>query len=190
VAVFLEIARKEVGDKTVIWALNTDAEAIKKEITNVEELGVDETIKKIIKNDKSLTYCDKTSINDCAVVFSILENKKDGIYIINPFRLIDRLTIQQGVFVIPCNIKKSFMGNLNIPEKTKSELLKKYVLEIDSKFQKDLLSHLRQMNINSAVLFPGLQGFAESLWMRAGCTMTGKLWNKDIEEKLQLYTDQ
>lgn len=188
VAVFFAISRIKIGEKGVIWALNTDADEIASELKTIED-SVDEAIKEIVEKDKSLTYCDKRLIEDCAVIFSILENKRDGFYIANPFRLNDRLTIQQGTFVIPCNIKKSFQQNVKVSKKVKSGLMKKYVLVINRKFQKDLLSHLRQMNINSAVLFPGLQGFAESLWMRAGRPMKDKLSGNEQKDKLQLYTN-
>lgn len=187
VAVFFAISRKNIDEKAVIWALNTGEKEIKEKLKAVEN-NADTTIINTIAKDKSLTYCDKRLIKDCAVIFSVLENKNDGFYMANPFRLNDRLTVQQGVFVIPCNIKKSFQENVNVSEKLKSGLMKKYVLTIKRKFQKDLLSHLRQMNINSAVLFPGLQGFAESLWMRAGRPMKNKLLGDEQKDKLRLYT--
>jgi len=188
VAVFFAISRIDIGEKGIVWALNTDVNDIDNELNRVND-RTDENILKIIKKDNSLTYIDKRLIEDCALMFSILENNFDGFYIANPFRMNDRLTIQQGTFLIPCNIKKSFQQNIKVDEKLRLGIMKKYVLIMNKKFQKDLLRHLKQMNINSAVLFPGLQGFVESLWMRLGSPMKYKLYGKDNQDKLQLYTE-
>lgn len=92
---------------------------------------------------------------------------KTFVYPVNPFRLNERLVIQQGVFLCPGNIKKTFEDNLAevLPEgggKNNYKLIK-YIIKCDAKERRNILLNLHRMNINKATLFPGLGGFAESL---------------------------
>ena len=45
----------------------------------------------------------------------------------------------------------------------------------DRKMYEDLAKQLHRMNINNAVLFPGLDGFSQSLWTRVGLELKDKL---------------
>jgi hypothetical protein len=85
----------------------------------------------------------------------------------NPYRLNRRLTIQRGVFLYPTNINKSFHDNMNGLAKNSKEdpkkHLRKFNIEVCQTQRNDILRRLNDMNINRATLFPGLQGFAESL---------------------------
>ena len=77
-------------------------------------------------------------------------------------RLNERSTIQRGVFLCAGNVTKPFEANLeNLPGFDKRENLVKLV--IPGKLRLEMLEKLHSMNINRASLFPGLQGFAESL---------------------------
>ena len=95
------------------------------------------------------------------------------------------MAIQQGVFIFPCHITKSFEENLCMTfnlhfntlntdnaevldpnEILSRELYKhggiiKLIIPKDIHFQ--ALWDLRQMNISKDTLFPGLDGFADSL---------------------------
>jgi hypothetical protein len=84
---------------------------------------------------------------------------------INPFRLNERLVIQQGVFLFPGDISKPFDDNLEallINQNPKEKLIK-YTIKADASVKREILYHLHRMNINRATLFPGLDGFAQSL---------------------------
>ena len=172
-------------DKAVIWAL--ESEALNNESEQAAKV-VDKTIERSVMNDVSLSYCDEQLRKDCAILHNIIENNEPtGIYATTPFRLNDRLTIQQGRFVVPCNIRKSFWENINVDGKLRDGKMKAYVLIINKRFHKDLLDELRQMNINSSVLFPGLQGFSESLWIRAARPLSERLAGSDQSRKLKLF---
>lgn len=82
--------------------------------------------------------------------------------LVNPFKLTERLTLQQGVFACPSNINKSFMDNLT---NMKGHDNKDHVVKIiiPKNLHREALDYLRRTNINSATLFPGLDGFAKSL---------------------------
>lgn len=83
---------------------------------------------------------------------------------VNPYRLNERLTIQQGVFVCPGDVSLSFEENLEATIRNiEPSILYKYVIPGQASVRKDFLVHLYQMNMHAAVLYPGLDGFARSL---------------------------
>lgn len=88
------------------------------------------------------------------------------VYPVNPLRLNERLTIQQGVFLCPRQITRPFVDNLRALGPDRS-VLKAFLIPEDRRIR--FLAELDRMNMNSAVLFPGLQGFAESLWTNPLC---------------------
>jgi len=88
------------------------------------------------------------------------------IYPVNAFKLNKRLIIQQGVFLAPGDIKKSFIENLKLiteDDKDPKEHLYLILLPNNKQFLEDAVRELNRMNMNSATLFPGLDGFARHL---------------------------
>lgn len=83
---------------------------------------------------------------------------------VNPFRLNQRLVIQQGVFLCPGDVSLPFEQNLAavLPEPPHGAL-QKFVIDGSVKSRTEILRHLHRMNMNRATLFPGLDGFAASL---------------------------
>jgi hypothetical protein len=79
-----------------------------------------------------------------------------------PLLLNERLAIQQGTFLCPGNIKVSFIENLK-----KMKGLDSNVIKFELSLRRDELINfarkLKVMNISSAALFPGLDGFCRSL---------------------------
>jgi FRG domain len=89
----------------------------------------------------------------------------DLVYSLNPHRLNPRLTIQQGLFLAAGNLTKSFEENFDtIQEDVDRRRVLKVVIDTsDVNAKSEILRHLHRMNINGASLFPGLDGFAQSL---------------------------
>lgn len=89
------------------------------------------------------------------------------IYPVNPMRLNERLTLQQGIFLSPGDITRPFMENFAGLLQRKDPInrhLKLFTVKTSSiKLRKEIIRHLQRMNINRATLFPGLEGFAKSL---------------------------
>ncbi len=89
-----------------------------------------------------------------------------NVYPGNSFALNERLIIQQGFFLIPCHIGRSFEDNLDAllarDPRYKDQFVK-IIIERDVDLRRAILTNLYRMNISRATLFPGLQGFAESL---------------------------
>lgn len=101
---------------------------------------------------------------------------------------LERLAVQQGCFVVPGDLSKSFMENLaDCLEVDVSALVAKKVVismrQVDfdrffdtpivnivlpRKIHNEAVWDLDQMNVNATSLFPGLDGFARSLhtWFR------------------------
>jgi hypothetical protein len=80
----------------------------------------------------------------------------------NPFRMNERLSAQQGVFLCPGDIQKSFMSNLlPRPLPKKRDRVVRIVLAPEVKTE--AIRDLRRMNVTAATLYPDLGGFAQSL---------------------------
>lgn len=81
---------------------------------------------------------------------------------VNPFRLNERLRVQQGVFLIQGDISRPFRDNLEALSKGRRS---KHIVRIVIPKSKrtEVLKRLWSMDISRAALFPGLDGFARSL---------------------------
>jgi hypothetical protein len=84
---------------------------------------------------------------------------------VNPFHLDERLTIQKGVFLYPCDVAKPFRTNLKAMPgfSNPSNVLKLKIVNEGKGSRRSALKTLHAMNISRATLFPGLDGFAQSL---------------------------
>jgi hypothetical protein len=166
VAVYMAV--NDMGDDAEVWAINTDyieKNAIKIIRTkNKFKNNSDKKMRQIIKNDLS------------AFIPGIFEdifmkNPRRFILPMNPHNLNERLIIQQGVFLCPGDISKSFYDNLKAclsePKLVNDNIKRIKIGSANNKsnlnLKKEILMHLQRMNINNATLFPGLSGFSESL---------------------------
>lgn len=79
-----------------------------------------------------------------------------------PRRRNERLTIQNGTFLCPGDVRKGFLANLEGSGATEME---KHLVRISipNRLRNEMLQDLNYMNINRATLFPGMDGFAQSL---------------------------
>jgi hypothetical protein len=97
---------------------------------------------------------------------------KNGIFILEPFCQLQRLAVQQGLFIMPKNMDDSFLNNvLTHPFESGEKMsdwhadtkqhIKKFVFSPEAKTVG--LRELKEMNITAESLFPGMDGFARSL---------------------------
>jgi hypothetical protein len=88
-----------------------------------------------------------------------------SVYQLNPFRLNQRLILQQGFFLAPGDVSQSFMLNIeNLFEgKDVTGQFRKIKIHLDREFFITAINRLYRMNISRATLFPGLDGFSASL---------------------------
>jgi hypothetical protein len=80
-----------------------------------------------------------------------------------PVRLHDRLHIQQGTFLCPGDITVPFMNNLLLPLVRPKNCVKKLVCTFTVSALLNVLEIFRRMNITRESLFPGLDGFSQSI---------------------------
>jgi hypothetical protein len=112
-----------------------------------------------------------------------------------PRRMNERLSVQQGLFLFPCNITVPFMDCLaawvkdDLTDATvidptelrklitdhKSPLVIKIIIPRNT--HTEGLEDLARMNVTAASLFPGLDGFARSLMTKM------RFWEKEIWKK-------
>jgi FRG domain len=93
-----------------------------------------------------------------------LGNKKRFVSIENPYRINKRLAIQQGTFLCPGDVSSSFVQNLKALGNSTGRA---YCLRIQGGCWSSIEDVLFRVNINSEVLFPGIDGLAGALWTRA-----------------------
>lgn len=95
---------------------------------------------------------------------------------VNPYILNNRLVVQQGLFICPGDITRSFEENLlavpgiNDPIMLRKILLSRSVLQ-------DAFENLNRMNINCSSLFPGVDGYARRFRHRIGFFHSGQFFD-------------
>ena len=151
-------ALQEADEDSAVWAI--DAKWLK---------GVAENL--VTKSTKDNKIFDNFSVNRDGASFEKMFRSNPPIRFVrsmNPMRLNERLTLQQGVFLCPGDIRAPFEKNLRAATELKkitATTLKENVhkIVISKTCRTDALARLRKMNIDSTTLFPGLDGFAQSL---------------------------
>jgi hypothetical protein len=82
----------------------------------------------------------------------------------NPLHLNERLTTQQGVFLCPGDLTRSFVDNIKSMDGWRSkDSVVKLRLEMAPDKATEFVRNLKSMNLSFAALFPGLEGFARSI---------------------------
>jgi hypothetical protein len=190
VAVYFAIAQRKPKEKAIVWAVNT--KPILEYLKKIGKGAKPNEFKQIlnrIKKQRDLLYCDEDAIFDNAYVHFLLKARKPKsmVYASSSFRLNQRLTIQQGTFLIAGDITKSFQKNLFNPKiyPNDGSHVQKCIIVVSPESKLKIINKLREMNINDAVLFPDLDGFSQSLWTRVGLPFKDKLSIQ--EKKLVLY---
>lgn len=89
-----------------------------------------------------------------------------SVWPINPFRLNERLTVQKGLFLAPGDVRRPFAENLTALHGHDDQANLFYFVLPRSKIT-SLARDLYEVNLTDATLFPGLDGFAKSLWTSA-----------------------
>jgi hypothetical protein len=90
---------------------------------------------------------------------AIISNVAQFIVPLEPARMNPRLGIQRGLFVVPGDVNASIEDNLlaMANHDTSTHVMK---IKILKSLRRELLEELIRMNITSATLFPGLDGFS------------------------------
>src|SRR5262249_31945505 len=136
----------------VIWCLNADwcVAAVRKLIPTINKREADSS-----RNDTT---------------FKPIYMRKNGrkfVYNENAFHLSERLIFQQGLFLCPGDASASFLDNLReLKGWNLNENIIKLQLNLQNEAVHECAQALIRMNVDSSVLFPGVDGFARSLGER------------------------
>jgi hypothetical protein len=152
VALYFALERAQPKERSALWAI--DREWIDKE-----------SVRAMKRHD---IRCPNPSDFKamCRYINSILfePNNPSVIVPANPLRMNDRMTPQQGHFLCNLSHGESFdvaLFRMLRNSRTRKPPVRKLIVEQDCRIA--MLKELRRMNIHSASLFPGLDGFARSL---------------------------
>jgi hypothetical protein len=105
--------------------------------------------------------------NDATFDAVYVKAKRPFVFPDNPLALNQRLIAQQGVFLVPGDVSLPFEDNfLALGTAGRRAHLVKLRCAFSNRAKSIALGELHAMNINRASLFPGLDGFAQSLKSR------------------------
>ncbi len=168
IALFFAVA-DHLDDDAAIWAIN---------VSMMKNKAEDENAK------KDYPYRDeefRRRLVEAALSRGDLVPGTLGVTYAEPAQLNERIIAQQGLFLCPLDFHKTFMENLTIAldltetkerpkdlsasdglvNETKSGNVIKIIINKEDK--RNFNKHLHMMNITEATLFPGLDGYCESL---------------------------
>jgi len=166
-AVYFALAENEKG---IVWAFNAalankPAEIEKMIPHKIKFKAYEEYFMK--KEDILKIHSSGDKLKDLAIASYLIEEPMLTVYAVNPFKLNQRLTMQQGLFLIVGDIAESFDSNIKElfkqVGKKGDENLFKIPLRPDTTERKNILRRLKDMHITNETLFPGLVGFAKSV---------------------------
>jgi hypothetical protein len=148
VAVHFAIERAEIDKPSSLFAMNLAR--IRERVDQLEHLRL------LLRRDPNAKGEDTVS--------AIIDHSPRHalIFPLNPWRMNRRLILQQSIFLVPGDITKSFMDNLRAVD-SPDNLLVEIPLSNDRSFLQEATRELLSMNMSSATLFPGLDGFAQNL---------------------------
>jgi len=182
VAIHFAVCRCSPGKKVAIWAVNA-TEIVRRSRAKWQEFKDTDEYKKVLQDVTSsdqLCYCDPDAVTDNVMIHAFIDRPTRTVLPSGPFRRNERLTLQQGTFLIPGDITRSFKDNLKAVGHLDDEnLVRVRIINITARLKQRINRILHEMNINNAVLFPGLDGFSESLWTRTTLRMIDKTLLKD-----------
>lgn len=149
VAVFIAIERAKPGERAALWVL--DHNWCWKRARRLLPQPVYDMVKR-----------DSKSVDTTR---ALLQTRRVLAVPVNSRLLDERLAVQQGVFLCPLNLGRTFSANLGVgPNLTRlTGPAIKIALDCTHDFLTDALGRLHEMNISRLSLFPGIDGLAQSL---------------------------
>lgn len=164
----------ESSTDATIWCINKNVISNKTFQYYRENIEKSNSISQKELNEYSLSLANHFIKNS----FSTEENR---ILLIRPQQINERLYRQQGLFIMPTNIKIPFTENLtsfiynknsinltfedflDFSKKAKQNTISMLKFNISKDLYRTIIIKLKEMNINSESLFPGIEGLAKSL---------------------------
>jgi hypothetical protein len=153
VAAFFAASQAREDDACVIWAI--DQKALKRRAVGV------------LRRDHNLTWEEFVSRGSNFEAAFICPDRSATPFVapLEPFETNERMIIQQGLFLAATCLDMSFQHVL--AHTIMAADCRLFRAQIYPAARIELLSLLDKMNISEATLFPGIDGFARSLWVSA-----------------------
>lgn len=174
VALFFAVENVELTHDAIVWGF---ADFILSDIDRR-----DEPLKPRFGNFRKAHH--EEMVEKANQIFNNEEEKEAGLLVVRPKRKNERLSRQQGLFLMQKNMQMSFMDNINkdfsknfkenAKEMSISELnahhYNSFVIKIiiPARLKSFIRTELLRMNINHETLFPGIEGFCKSLVFKGG----------------------
>ena len=156
VAAFFATAEAAEDDSCVVWAIDAFT------LTGVA-FGMVSQMFPQFKNERHEILC-QSGVFQQIFMQQYPQPEYALVAPVQPSRANERVTVQQGLFLCPCNLHLGFeqcMSKVLQSANRGSRMLHKLVIKPE--VRTDILQQLHRMNISYATLFPGLDGFARSL---------------------------
>lgn len=125
----------------------------------------------------------KNLINEKLFEKIFYENNRRLVFPVEPFRMNRRYSLQQSIFLSTGTSSEPFMKQLSFLGQNISKAVLK--IELPSMLKHEVLRDLQKMNLNSASLFPDLDGYALSLKLRYDSMKTPEEMQNEIQQKLK-----
>jgi hypothetical protein len=154
VALYFAVHSVEPNATCAIWAF--DARWLAERARNVMSADT----RRLVENDPNL----KSAHTNNEVFWARPPNLL--IYPVNSFALNARQSIQQGIFLSPGDVGASFLENMSSLVGGRSDAkdhLYRYHIDCSPALLVQAHRYLNSTNVNSASLFPGLDGFSKNL---------------------------
>jgi FRG domain len=150
VGLFFAIEAAKSSDRCALWAINHDW------LWNNAKAGLPEEKLKVLISSGG---------KDPEVIRDLFNTPRGLLIPVNPFKLDERLAVQQGVFVASLDITQTFMTILASLDRRENyeNNVRKVDLICSDLLLKNTLWELQRMNITRLSLFPGINGLAQSL---------------------------
>lgn len=161
------LATRDPNRKAAIWALSAQPTS-------------NAAIKVLLPNESMQKAFEQYSITRKGEPFESVFMKADPpvafVSPVNPYKLNQRLVVQQGLFLCQGDIRYPFEENLRaVPEATEPVNLRKFLLP--RSILSDAFMGLHRMNISYSTLFPGIDGYSRNLRHRVAFIRSGRLFD-------------
>jgi hypothetical protein len=149
VALFFALEHAEPNETCAVWAVDQNW------LMQTLHASRSAAVRRALDFDPSLKTPEAVNV--------LVEAAPAAVAPLVPYFLNERLAIQQGVFLAPLDVSRSFMANLRAMAKPAE--LRKHVfkIEVRSRHFGYLLAWLNRLNVNRLSLFPGIDGLASDL---------------------------
>ncbi len=152
IALFFAIESANERSKCAIWAVDNDF---------LRNLLLREKATKFSKEERDIY--DRGDDKDHRVLNRIFDVDADIILPMNPLRLNKRLAVQQGIFLFSQSKTEPFSTTFDRLRKGNPDAFREFKIVCSRRLLGNALRTLQNINVSRVSLFPGLDGFTQSL---------------------------